>query len=104
MTETERLCLAYGPFDGDRDTDVRLLSDRFVTSRFAHICNVCQVGILPGLRVRARSEVYDGQVGTFYFCPECCDAMARSWDDNGKAIEARHAIGWDRSQARRKTP
>lgn len=102
--EMDRNCLAYEPFEGDRDTDVRLLADRFVTSRVVHVCNVCQGAILPGLRVRARSEVYDGQVGTFYFCPDCCAAMACSWDDDGHAIEARHTLGWERSQAGRKKP
>ena len=92
----EALCLQYEPFAGDRDVDVRLLSDRFLVSRAAHTCNVCLDSIAARTRVRARSEVFDEQLGTFYFCPTCCEAMAKSWDDDGHAIEAMYEVGYRR--------
>jgi hypothetical protein len=86
--------LAYGPFDGDRDVDVRLLRDVFVRIRYPQDCQNCLQIIPAGTRSRARTEVFDGEVATFYFCKKCCDAMARSWYDGGEAMEKRYEIGY----------
>jgi hypothetical protein len=88
-------CLAYDPFSGDRDVDVTEFSDKFVVTRKQHKCNVCAAHIPPRTRVRAKTERDndDQVVMTFYFCPSCCEAMAASWTDNGKAIESRTALG-----------
>lgn len=95
--------LAYNPFDGDRDSQVRVMSDKLLTTRKPHRCTVCWDDIPPGARVRARSEVdqQDRRAMTFYFCPPCCEAMALSWtdEDAGKAIEARTAIGMRKAGA-----
>lgn len=94
MTERERLCLQYHPFQGD-ETDVRVLSDQFVSIRWSQKCVICWEDIPRGSRVRARREINneDRKAMTFYFCEPCCSAMARSWRDEGKSISDRTAIG-----------
>ena len=96
--EQEESCLQYEPFAGDRDTRVRVLSDRFITTKYRHKCNVCLGEFGPRVRARSRREVYDGRAATFYFCPDCCEAQAKAWEDAGEAIEMRHTIGWQRSR------
>lgn len=94
MTKQERLCLSYNPFQGD-ETDVTELSDKFVTTRYSHKCQICFEQIAAKSHVRARREVNneDKKVMTFYFCEECCGAMARSWRDEGRSISERTSIG-----------
>lgn len=91
--------LNYNPFEGERDTNTRQLSNKMLTARAAHTCIICCGGIVPKERVRALTEVNydDHQVKTFYFCGPCCEAMALSWTDNGKAICERTAIGMQKS-------
>jgi hypothetical protein len=89
----ERDVLAFNPFEGDRDTTARVLRDSLCASRVADDCMVCLQRIVPGTRIRARVEVYEGRIGTYRFCAACCDAMAASWDDHGRAIEERTALG-----------
>ena len=93
-TDREARCLAFDPFEGSKGDDTyRRLSDRFVVTRRPHVCSVCFEAIPAKTRARAMTDLDDGQVRTFYACPACCDAMALSWTDDGKAIEARHVIG-----------
>jgi hypothetical protein len=98
-TPWEEDCLAYDPFEGDRDVDVTTIRDGFVKARKAGVCSTCSGKIRPGMRVRSRTERDNDErrIGTFRFCPECCDAMAKSWEDDGAAIEARFRLAWDRS-------
>jgi hypothetical protein len=49
--------------------------------------------IPPRSRVRAQTEVYEGQCMTFRFCSFCCAAMAARYDDDGQALEQRTEIG-----------
>ncbi len=95
MTKRDEDCLAYGPFDGDRDVDVVTLSDRFVVTRKSFGCHECADVIPPRTRVRSLTEVSrdDNTIGTFRFCPTCRDAMAASWGDDGEAIEERYRVG-----------
>jgi hypothetical protein len=92
-------CLAYDPFQGD-ETDIRELSDKFVTTRKPHKCNICWDEVPPGQRARAKTEVNreDQQTKTFYFCVSCCEAMASSWTDECEAIDARTSIGMSRAR------
>jgi hypothetical protein len=94
----ERNCLGFNPFEGDRDTRVRLLRDEFVTARYPHTCGVCVGTVRQGARHRARTEIYDGEIGTFRFCVKCCEAMADVERDHGKAIERRYALGQERAR------
>ena len=91
MTE-EELILAFNMFEGDRDSNVRLLSDKMVDTRAPHRCVICQETFPAKSRARARTERdnTDKRVMTFYACPVCCRAMAASWEDAGAAIRARH--------------
>lgn len=90
----EHLVLQFRPFQGD-ETPVRELADKFLVTRKPHKCQICWGAIEVGQRVRALTELNceDRQVMTFYFCTECCEAMAASWSDEGEAIEKRYGIG-----------
>lgn len=94
-------CLMYHPFQGD-ETDVRVLGDKFLTVRCSQKCVICWEIIPIGTRVRARREINneDRTAMTFYFCEPCCDAMAISWDDDGRAIERRTSLGMQAAKER----
>lgn len=94
MTQTwEQQVLAYDPFSADRDSTARRLRDQIVTVRKARYCCICLDVLVPQTHARALTEVMDGQIKTFHCCRLCCDAMAQSWCDAGKAIETRTGIG-----------
>lgn len=101
--ERDRLCLIYPLFEGD-ETYVTPLRNRMVMVRYSHQCVVCWHKIAAGLRVRAVTECNHEtkQVMTFYCCPTCCDAMAKSWKDNGRAICERTSIGIARANRQRR--
>lgn len=104
MTErlNERACLSYDPFCGDRDVDVKVHRDLFVTTRKPHSCSYCfSVEIPSGTRVRARTETDRGEnkTMTFYFCTLCCEAMASVGTDDGEALEARAELAQRKSGA-----
>ncbi len=88
---TDEDVLAYNPFDGD-DSDTRLLADKVTKARKPGPCHACGETIGAGERMRRRVEAFEGEIGTFRWCSACCDAMARSWHDDGRAIERRHAL------------
>jgi hypothetical protein len=90
--DEEKDCLAYDPFAGD-DGDLTVFSDKMAVARKRGPCVICRGEIQPGERVRALRERFDGQVKTFRFCALCCEAMAKSWDDAGEAIEERTRMG-----------
>lgn len=96
----EAACLSFDPFSGD-ETDVRIMSDKFVNVSKPHKCQHCGDKIKAGARVRARSEINleDRKRGTFYFCGLCCEAMAKIWEDDGDAYEER-SIQWRKMKAR----
>lgn len=98
MKREERI-LAFEPFDGGKgDCEITLFSDRMVNARKSHTCQMCFGPILAGARVRARTEMFDGIVKTFRFCPACCDAMAVSWEDAGEAVQDRCSLGAERAR------
>ncbi|MBS7545669.1 hypothetical protein [Ancylobacter oerskovii] len=93
--------MAFHPFFPD-ETDTTLLADRMVFARAPHRCAICLGDVLRGERHRARTERINegaGRVMTFRFCRLCCEAMAASWTDEGKAITERTAIGIAASRA-----
>jgi hypothetical protein len=100
---TDRQILAYDPFFGD-ETHVRELSDKMLVTRKPHTCQICWDPIPPKTRVRALTEINleNRVVGTFYFCPSCCTAMATANDDNGAAIERRTQMGIRRAEESRR--
>lgn len=94
-------CLAYDPFQWDFGDGEVLLSDKIVTAAKDHPgkCHDCAGDIAKSERHRARREAYAGQAITALWCGECCAAMAISWTDEGRAIEARVTLGQDRRSA-----
>ncbi|MBZ9856735.1 hypothetical protein LB566_23365 [Mesorhizobium sp. CA13] len=88
----DSLVLNYELFAGD-ETDTVLLANKMLLTRKPHDCVICAETIPAGTRVRAQSEVNreDNQVGRFYVCVPCCEAIAKRFDDDGHAIDARIA-------------
>ncbi|GLK72582.1 hypothetical protein KHC23_07670 [Ancylobacter dichloromethanicus] len=92
--------MSFDPFFPD-ETDTTLLSDTMGLASKWHDCAICGGRIWGGERIRRRVErINEGRprVMTFRFCPLCCQAMAASWTDDGKAITERTALGVKRSQ------
>lgn len=98
ITYDDVKCLACDPFEGDfgggSDGD-GILQDKIVRAAKLHgrKCHLCAGSIQKGERHRYRVEVYDGEMESFRWCPECCAAMAVSDEDDGEAFEARMLIG-----------
>lgn len=99
MSTSDRDVLAYDMFSADRDSNVRVFSDRMVVARKRHECIVCLGDVQPGERHRARREKNRdlGIVMTFRACAACCEAMAQSWFDGGRAIERRTWYGAEKA-------
>jgi hypothetical protein len=85
----EKACMDTDPFEGDFGDGERVLRDHMGTARKKGPCLMCGQQIEPGSRIRMRTETYNGQIQTFRWCSLCCAAMAASWEDEGKALEAR---------------
>lgn len=79
----------------DRDGDVQIVSNRMVVTRKKHVCCVCFETIAAKTRCRAQSEINrdDDTAGTFYACPDCCQAMRMQHIDDGEAIARRWQVG-----------
>lgn len=85
--------LAYDPFASDFGSPGdRTLRDKMVTARRTGECHNCAQTIQTGERTRSRTDVADGEMMSFRWCQACCEAMALSWTDDGKAICARYAM------------
>ena len=90
--------LAYEPFCDD--TPVRVFRDKMVVVLKEHSCSIFLGHIHRRTRVRARTEQCEGKVMTFYFCRNCCHAMARASsgkDPGGCEIQERHSLGAERA-------
>lgn len=85
--------LAYDPFAGDFGMPGdRWLRNAIVTARKAHPCFECTQQINPGERTRIIAAIFDGEFFSYRWCQLCTEAMAISWTDNGKALDARHKL------------
>lgn len=75
--------LAFDPFEGDRDVDVRMRSYRMVTVRKPQTCYGLEAKqdhvIEPGGRARFEKALVDGKWGKFYLCVDCCDRWLRDY-------------------------
>lgn len=90
-----RLCLDWYPFGTDEPhPGDRELSDGLVVSRKEHTCGLCRQPIRVGSITRVRTDVYAGDIATYRWCEECCEAMvACVTGDNWYAMEKRFEIG-----------
>lgn len=89
----EENVLNYNPFEGDfgEPGDITF-KDRLITSRKEHRCIYCCNKINKGDTYRKIVSKFSGELMTHRYCKQCCDAMAISWRDEGRAIEKR--VGW----------
>jgi hypothetical protein len=101
-TNAERLALAlqYDPFKGDfGDPGDRSLRDKIVKFRRGGECHICAGEVTPGSQGRSLTMAWetDGLM-SYRFCAECTDAMAASWNDDGKQLEARYHLRHERTK------
>lgn len=88
--ETERLALQYVPFGDDFGSPGdRTLRDHFVSVRKRHECHMCGGSIIRRERSRVLIGIFDGELCDYRWCWKCCKAMAVSWTDAGRQLEAR---------------
>lgn len=79
MKYTDEQYLAFDPFDGDRDVDVRNQTTKMVTTKKDHNCTSPDCGervthVIPkGSRCRFESAVVDGEWCRYYVCTDCMD-------------------------------
>lgn len=73
----EKFALQFDPFEGDFGTPGdRILKDKIVTARKSGECFLCKGKIVPGTRVRTRTDISEGEIMYFRWCSDCCAAMA----------------------------
>lgn len=90
QSEWEREVLAYDPFEGDfGDSGDVIFKDRFVVARKQFQCVHCRGTIFPRQVNRYLVARFDGEMRTYRWCSFCCEAMARSWHDDGNEINSR---------------
>jgi hypothetical protein len=71
--------IAWDPFDGDRDVDIRARTVAMVTTRKSHQChgNEGMHEIPAGTRARYETAIVDGKWGRYYTCVACMDKWLR---------------------------
>jgi RNase P subunit RPR2 len=90
MSDEDILAYSLWGDPGKGETPYTTLSNKMVTTRKPHICVICRGDVRPGTRARVTREQSEGTFVTVYSCAACCEAMAASWTDHGKAIQARY--------------
>ncbi len=86
--------LAYDPFAGDEGYDGdRCLRDELVRTRTMHWCHMCDCGILRGEVSRVAVWIFAGELTTYRWCQECCEAMAKTVETDDMApVDRRYAL------------
>lgn len=93
MSFKDDAVLACDPFEGDfGGPGDRTLSDKIVTARKAGECHDCAEQIIPGTRIRSRTDVYGGEMMSFRWCNACCEAMA-VYEERPELLDKRIAMG-----------
>ncbi|MFQ2067927.1 hypothetical protein ACK35S_02570 [Aeromonas veronii] len=99
--------LHFNPFEGDFGScGDRTLKNKIVKFRKPHVCHICDAETKVGETGRNLVEIFEGEIGSFYFCQECCVAMAKSvdGDDEGDGdcdeIDRRYELGNERRQSK----
>lgn len=77
----DEIVLSYMLWGFD-ETPYRVLANKMVVTRKPSECAICFEAIPPGSRVRAQTEVYEGDCKTFRLCSTCCDAVIADHEDN----------------------
>lgn len=97
--------LDFDPFEGDfGESSDRTLKDKIIKVRKPHTCHICDGSISAGEPARNIVQVFEGQIGSWYFCHECCKAMVKlfefdSENEDGNEddeINRRYSLGFDR--------
>lgn len=89
----ERSVLAFNPFEGDfGDCADVTFKDRIVKGKKLYKCQHCLDLIQPGQKQRYIMQKFDGQIGAWRFCFQCCDAMTKIWNGDWETYEHRHSI------------
>lgn len=78
MRYTDADRLAWDPFDGERDVDIRCRSVKIVTTRKPQPClgwdgKETAHQMEPGTRARYERAIVDGEWGSYYICCACMD-------------------------------
>ena len=77
MSRTDAEYLAYDPFDGDRDVDVRCSTVKIVKVRTRQWCmgngSTERHPIKLGARARNERAIFEGQWASYYVCLDCMD-------------------------------
>lgn len=87
--------IMFDPFEGDFGSQGdRRLKDKIVKFRKQHSCHICNETTSVGEVGRSMTEVFEGEIYSFYFCNKCCAAMVASMDDcDDESITHRYRIG-----------
>ena len=86
-------CLSVDPFEGDFGVPAdRCLKDKMGNARKAGPCSLCSQEIQPKERIRIAAHIFDGELHSYRWCNACCEAMAKSWTDDGEAYESRFRL------------
>ena len=89
----EREALRYPLFQDDFGAPGdKQLSDQVITARKAATCHECLGPVDVGTRYRKHVGIYDGQLMAFKFCAGCCAAMAKVFNGDHLAMDARSAV------------
>jgi hypothetical protein len=81
--EEKELALLYDPFEGDMGgPDDLMLRDKFVKTRSVHVCHICDFVIPIKSICRSTTWKFDGELMSYWYCPDCCKAMALSMSDD----------------------
>ena len=110
-TQLLESALHFNPFEGDFGScGDRTLKNKIVKFRKPHVCHICDAETKVGETGRNLVEIFEGEIGSFYFCQECCVAMAKSVDGaeeedddegaGGCEIDLRYELGEKRRNNR----
>lgn len=106
-TQLLESALYFNPFEGDFGScSDRTLKNKIVKFRKPHVCHICDAETKVGETGRNLVEIFEGEIGSFYFCQECCVAMAKSvdgdddGDDDCEEIDRRYELGNERRQSK----
>lgn len=86
--------LHYDPFAGDEGYDGdRCLRDGMVRTRATHWCHMCDCGIYRGELTRCAVWIFAGEIVTYRWCSECCEAMAKTVaTDDTRYVDQRYRL------------